>query len=170
MFSDLDIYTMKQLIVIRHAKSSWEFPIQDFDRVLTPQGIKDANLVATSIVNHLPVEYVVWSSQAKRAMETATIFAHTIKYPLSQILFKRDLYTFDESSLEKIIKSCPEEINCLIVFGHNEAITNFVNKFGDVYIDNVPTSGFVHISFATSSWKNITKGKIQKTVFPRDLK
>ncbi len=161
---------MKQLILIRHAKSSWEFPIQDFDRVVTPQGIKDANLVAAYIVDDLPKEYVIWSSQAKRAMETATIFAQNMKFPVNQILFKNDLYTFDERSLEKIIKSAAKEINCLIVFGHNEAITNFVNKFGDLYIDNVPTSGFVQISFTNTSWKDINSGKICKTVFPRDLK
>ncbi len=161
---------MKQLILIRHAKSSWELPIQDFDRILTPQGIKDANLVAASIVNHLPKDYVVWSSPANRAMETATIFAKNMKYPFTKILFNKDLYTFNEITLEKIIKSCAEEINCLIVFGHNEAITNFVNKFGDVYIENVPTSGFVHISFTSKGWKDINTGKIGKTVFPRDLK
>jgi hypothetical protein len=30
----------------------------------------------------------------------------------------------------------------MLFFGHNSAITNFVNKFG-IFIDNVSTSGFV---------------------------
>jgi phosphohistidine phosphatase len=47
-------------------------------------------------------------------------------------------------------------------FGHNAAITNFVNIFGDVSIENVPTSGFVSIEFDTENWIEIKKGKTKK--------
>jgi phosphohistidine phosphatase len=58
----------------------------------------------------------------------------------------------------------------LIIFGHNEAITNFVNKFGSSFIENVATSGFVSILFEQESWKYISNGITKKVVFPRDLK
>ncbi|MEY2869533.1 MAG: hypothetical protein RIR01_2030, partial [Bacteroidota bacterium] len=58
----------------------------------------------------------------------------------------------------------------VILFGHNAAITNFVNKFGDVFIDNVPTSGFVSLQFDTDSWDSISKGKTKKIIMPKDLK
>jgi phosphohistidine phosphatase len=80
------------------------------------------------------------------------------------------LYTFDERQLEKVIKSCDNSFESVILFGHNEAITNFVNKFGDVFIDNVPTSGFVSLQFDSDSWDTIDKGKTNKTIFPKDLK
>jgi hypothetical protein len=51
-----------------------------------------------------------------------------------------------------------------------KAITNFVNKFGDVFIENVPTSGFVSLQFDADSWNAINKGKTHKTIFPKDLK
>lgn len=112
---------------------------------------------------------IIWSSTAARASETALIFAQNISYPLS-IVFKDDLYTFDEKQLEKVIKSCDNSLESVILFGHNEAITNFVNKFGDVFIDNVPTSGFVSLQFDAESWDTINKGKTHKTIFPKDLK
>jgi phosphohistidine phosphatase len=160
---------MKQLIVIRHAKSSWETPLRDYDRPLNGRGIKNAHLVSTHIASLIPKTFIVWSSAAKRASETAMIFAQNISYPVDQIVFKEDLYTFDERKLEQIIKSCSDEYEHLIVFGHNEAITNFVNKFGNILIDNVATSGFVNIIFEQNSWKNIEKGKTKNVIFPRDL-
>jgi phosphohistidine phosphatase len=52
-------------------------------------------------------------------------------------------------------------------FGHNAAITNFVNIFGDVSIENVPTSGFVSIEFDTENWIEIKKGKTKKIIVPK---
>ena len=161
---------MKQLILVRHAKSSWGAPLRDIDRPLTNKGIQDAHLVSSQISNQIPKSFLVWSSIAKRATETAIIFAQNISFPIESIIFKEELYTFDESKLEKIIKSCPNEYDNLILFGHNEAITNFVNKFGSIFIDNVSTSGFVNIIFDTNSWNEIEKGVTKKVIFPSDLK
>lgn len=161
---------MKNLILIRHAKSSWDAPLNDIDRPLDNRGIKDAHIVALKSIKYLPKTFIVWSSIAKRASETAVIFAQNISYPIENIIFKKELYTFDENNLEQIIKSCNNSYYNIILFGHNEAITNFVNKFGDHYIDNVPTAGFVSLKFDTDNWQFINKGKIIKTLFPKDLK
>ena len=161
---------MKNLILIRHAKSSWEAPLHDKDRPLTSQGMQSAHLVSSHISRFLPKIYSVWSSTAERAKETAMIFAQNINFPLDSILYKEELYTFDERKLEKVIKTYSNGYDNIIIFGHNEAITNFVNKFGDVYIDNVPTAGFVHLEFESDNWDTIEKGKTKKIIFPRDLK
>lgn len=161
---------MKNLILIRHAKSSWEAPLKDFDRPLMKRGILDAHDVSANISKFLPKTYIIWSSSAARASETALIFAQNISYPIESIVYKDDLYTFDDKQLEKVIKSCDNSLESVILFGHNEAITNFVNKFGDVFIENVPTSGFVSLQFDSESWDNINKGKTHKTIFPKDLK
>lgn len=161
---------MKNLILVRHAKSSWEVPMHDKDRGLTCQGMKDAHLVSAHAKDFIPKTYIIWASSAKRATDTALIFAQNLAYPIESIVYKDDLYTFDEKKLEEIIKSCSNLFESVIVFGHNGAITNFVNKFGDDYIDNIPTSGFVSLKFDTDDWKKIKKGKIKKIIFPKDLR
>lgn len=161
---------MKQLILVRHAKSSWDAPLRDYDRPLASKGIQDAHLVSSNISGQMPKTFLVWSSAAKRASETAMIFAQNISFPIESIIFKEELYTFDERKLEQVIKSCSDDYDHLLVFGHNEAITNFVNKFGNTFIDNVSTSGFVNIIFDQNSWKYIERGQTKKVIFPRDLK
>jgi phosphohistidine phosphatase len=137
---------------------------------LTCQGVKDAHLVSVEAKDSIPKTYIIWSSTAKRATDTALIFAQNISYPIESIIYKDDLYTFDEKKLEKVIKSCSNNFDSVILFGHNAAITDFVNKFGDVSIENVPTSGFVSFKFDTDDWKKIKKGKIKKIIFPKDLR
>jgi phosphohistidine phosphatase len=161
---------MKQLILVRHAKSSWNAPLQDYERPLTAKGIRDAHQVSSQVGNQVPKSFLVWSSSAKRAAETALIFAQNLAFPIESIVFKNDLYTFDEKKLEEIIKTCPDEYDHLMLFGHNEAITNFVNRYGNIKIDNVPTSGFVDIIFDSVTWQAIKNGKTQKVIFPSDLR
>lgn len=161
---------MKNLILIRHAKSSWDTPVEDIDRRLEQRGVKDAHLVSSNIHDLLPKTFVVFSSTAKRASATAIIFAQNIQYPIDNILFSELFYTFDGKQLEKIIKTFEKAVESVILFGHNAAITNFVNKFGDILIPNVPTSGFVSLSFDVDCWSKIQKGKTNKIVIPKDLK
>ena len=161
---------MKNLILIRHAKSSWEAPLKDIDRPLDQRGIADAHLVAANCLKFIPAQSVMWCSSAKRTQETAMIFAQNILYPIESIIFKDDLYTFDENKLELVIKSCSNDFENVILFGHNEAITNFVNKFGDIFVSNIPTAGFVWLQFDANSWDKIKNGKTKKTIFPKSLK
>jgi phosphohistidine phosphatase len=161
---------MKNLFLIRHAKSSWEAPLRDIDRPLDHKGIIDAHLVASNCIQFIPSTYLIWCSLAKRTQETAIIFAQTFLYPIESIVFKEELYTFDVNQLEKVIKSCSNDFENVILFGHNDAITNFVDKFGDVFIGHVPTAGFVWLQFDTDSWGEINKGKTKKIIFPKNLK
>ena len=161
---------MKNLVLVRHAKSNWDMPLKDIDRPLDQRGLQDAHLVSSNIQKHVPKKYIIWSSPAKRASDTAVIFAQNMLYPIENIVYKEELYTFDEKQLEHIGKSCANSFDSVILFGHNAAITNFVNKFGDVFIDNVPTSGFVSLEFDTDYWDKINKGKTKKIIMPKDLK
>ena len=161
---------MKNLILIRHSKSSWDAPVQDIDRSISQRGVKDAHLIAAKTPEILPPSYIVWCSKAKRTQETAFIFSQYLSIPLETIRFSEDLYTFDAKSLEKSIKKCENSYDSLILFGHNEAITKFVNKFGDLYIDNVPIAGLVHLQFDCDHWENLSKGKTICTLFPSHFK
>ncbi len=161
---------MKQLLLIRHAKSSWDMPLDDKSRPLINRGIKDSQAVFQECMSFLPKKFTIWSSDSVRATQTATIFADIIGVSVSDIHFKKELYTFEMKKLEQIIKGCKDEIINLIIFGHNDAITDFVNKFGDVNVENVPTSGFVCLEFEGNEWATISKGKLKKILFPKDLK
>lgn len=158
---------MKNLFLIRHAKSSWDLPLSDIDRPISQRGINDALLVSSKLNKLLPNRFVVWSSIAKRTQETCYIFAQNLLIPIENIIFRKDLYTFDYLDLYEKIKECDNQFENIILFGHNDAITNFVNSFSNKYIDNVPTSGVVQIEFDNDNWLNIKKGKVKSILFPK---
>jgi len=162
---------MKKLILVRHAKSSWKHDVIDHERPLKSRGFNDAEIVSKHLKNSelLNIDLVL-SSDAMRAKTTAGIFVSNLE--ISQEIFNlnHDLYDFSGENLIKTIKQCDDNISNLMIFGHNHALTAFVNTFGSIYIDNVPTSGVVFIEFEINSWKNLTQGKTTKTLFPRNLK
>lgn len=160
---------MKSLILVRHAKSSWEFSLEDKQRPLAENGVNAIKKVGKLAQDFVNEDFVLWSSTAKRAKETALLFTANAFLKPENIIFNDNLYTFNENQLEKEIKKCDNFVNKLILFGHNEAITNFVNKFGDEYIFNVPTAGLVFLQFETDNWENINKGKIIKKIFPKEI-
>lgn len=161
---------MKTLNLIRHAKAEAKAPSgRDFDRPISDSGKTASIQVAEAAVHNLPENFTIWSSPAKRTTQTAEVFATKLNFALADVNFKNDLYTFICQDLEAAIRDCDPNIDSLVIFGHNEAITDFVNNFGDIYIDNVPTSGFVSISFDTNQWSKIKNGKTTKTIFPRDI-
>ena len=161
---------MKKLVLIRHAKSCWDTVMKDRERPLSRRGIKDAHLVSGVLIDHLPNKYIVWSSIAKRAKETAVIFGQNMDMNLDCIILKPEIYTFEYKTLTEAIKKCENRHNTLILFGHNNAITKFVNKFGNLFYSNIPTCGVVVLNFGAESWEDIEHGEIELTIFPRDLK
>ena len=161
---------MKKLIIIRHAKSSWKHNVIDHERPLNERGLEDSDLVSKEL-NTLGFNIdLLLSSDAYRAKKTAEIFISNLLLHSKLVMYNHDLYDFSGEMLTSVVKSCPVSVNTLMVFGHNHAITDFVNHFGSQIIDNVPTCGVVVIDFETNDWNSIKKGTTSLSVFPRDLK
>ncbi|WP_203258396.1 SixA phosphatase family protein [Hyunsoonleella ulvae] len=161
---------MKKLILVRHAKSSWEFDVIDHERPLKKRGIDDAHLIASELKLQNIKPDGVLVSDAERTKLTAKIILPALNVPENKISFEHKLYDFAGRDLIDVIKSCDNAVDTLMVFGHNHAITACVNTYGDRYIDNVPTCGVVILEFNVNEWSNISSGKNVYTLFPRDLK
>lgn len=161
---------MKNLYIVRHAKSSWEYDVSDHERPLKKRGLNDANLVSNYLKGKINKPDLIISSDANRAKTTAEIFISNLGISEAILELNHELYDFSGFKLTNVIKECDDSVDTLMIFGHNYALTHFVNEIGDKYIDNVSTSGFTHIQFDIDSWRDLKKGKTVLTVFPKDLK
>ena len=161
---------MKKLFLIRHAKSSWKFDVEDHERPLNDRGIRDAGLIGEKLCESLSDIDKIVSSGALRAQTTAAIITEKLSAkPLSYDLENR-LYDFSGEQVLQYIKSTDASINTLMLFGHNHAFTRLVNTLGDTMIENVPTAGVVGIQFEISDWKQLNVGKTFLTLFPKSLR
>ncbi|MCK0156936.1 histidine phosphatase family protein [Cellulophaga sp. F20128] len=159
---------MKKLTFIRHGKSSWEYNVSDRDRPLLERGINDAYLVASAIETQS--FDAVFSSPANRALHTCAIFSRVFNIPSNQVRVYDELYDFSGEEVLKFIHSLDNNLQNVIIFGHNHAFTALVNRLGNVAIENVPTAGLVALKFDELEWSSVKKGVTEKTIFPKNLK
>jgi phosphohistidine phosphatase len=147
---------MKTLHIIRHAKSAWDQPgLPDHDRPLLRKGEKRTKKTADYLLkNKITIDLII-SSSAVRAYETAKIIANTINYPIENIKVEPRIYYADFENLFDLLYELPDEINSVMMFGHNPAITQFANYFIDKEIEYMHTSEVVSISIKTNKWNEI---------------
>ena len=161
---------MKKLIVVRHAKSSWKHNIRDLDRPIKNRGITDITVVSKEFKRKYVHPDVVFSSPARRALDTCNIFLKHIEFSYNNAIISPEIYDFGGNSLINFIKSIDNTYNNVMLFGHNHALTYFVNTYGDNYIDNLPTSGLVIFEFDIDIWEDLKPGKIKDIIIAKNLR
>ncbi|MEH6656150.1 SixA phosphatase family protein [Leeuwenhoekiella marinoflava] len=161
---------MKTLYLIRHAKSSWEFDLNDHERPLNDRGLDDASKMGAFIREKITMPQRIVSSGAVRAKTTALLYLKALGIPEEQLELSNELYDFNGTGLDNFIRSCDDSIDRLMVFGHNNALTYWVNQYGDKSIDNVATAAFTQINFDVERWEDVDQGKTTRYVKPKQLK
>ncbi|MDH7445680.1 SixA phosphatase family protein [Aquimarina sp. 2201CG14-23] len=161
---------MKTLYIIRHAKSSWEFDVDDHKRPLNNRGLRDADLIGKKLKTIVKSVDKILSSDAERAKTTAKIILDNLDFDDSIFSLEPKLYDFNGHQVMEVIKGCSDEINTLMIFGHNHAFTSIANLYGNKVIDNLPTAGLVGIEFEVNDWKSISVGNTFLTLFPKELR
>lgn len=146
----------RKLVMIRHAKSSWDNPSDsDFERPLNDRGERDAPAMGSRLrkLNVLPD--LIISSTAKRARQTARRIAAAIGYDKDRIIFEDKLYHCVPAVFEEVIAGLDDSLETVFIVAHNPGITDFVNDLSEKFrTDNVPTAGAVGIYVTAAHWQD----------------
>jgi phosphohistidine phosphatase len=144
---------MKQLLVIRHAKSSWSNSvIDDFDRPLNERGNNDALRMAKLLSEKKIKVDAIIASTANRAFTTAVYFAKELGLKKINIKGYDKLYHAPSHVYYDIIEDLDDDLNSIAIFAHNPGITDFVNSLSEAQIDNMPTCGIFAIKVPIKNW------------------
>ena len=145
---------VKHICFVRHAKSNWDNPgLKDFDRPLDKRGLRDAPRMAKEMYKLGLVPEIIFTSGANRAKTTAEFFKEEFKVQDSKFIVKNKLYEATPEDVFEVVRSAPDEVKFIYVFGHNPTFTWVANHLSGVRIDNVPTCGVVHAQANLSHWK-----------------
>ena len=148
---------MKRLIILRHAKSSWDnADVSDYDRKLNKRGEKSADLMGEFLAAKQGNVDLILSSSAVRAFSTARIVAQMLNYNIEEIETTKKLYLAWVNDILKTIYSISNNADSCILVGHNPGLTDLVNHFG-VRLDNLPTASVVCFEFEAQSWEDISR-------------
>src|SRR4051812_40317227 len=116
---------MKTLLIVRHAKSSWDNTgINDFDRPLNDRGKRDAPAMAQRLIKAgVKIDSFV-SSPAKRARTTAEVFMKEFNAKTTLQLIP-ELYHAQVQNFKDVIKGLDSGYDTVAIFSHNPGITAF---------------------------------------------
>ncbi len=148
---------MYSLLIIRHAKSSWDFGLEDFDRSLNHRGKSDAPEMAERLKKRGVHLDVMISSPAKRALSTATLFSKIFND--LEILTIPSLYEASAKTFEKVVTEQNDRFKQIAIFSHNPGITDFINSLTNVRVDDLPTCAVFAVKADITSWKEFVDAK-----------
>ena len=155
----------KILHIVRHGKALQDYRyLHDFDRPLIEKGIVNNEAAARQLHAQYATPDLIISSHAARALHTAHIFARVMSYPHSRVQVNESLYAEGENAACNILKSLPDEVESVMIVGHNPDVTFLANTYAGKMISHISTSGVVTICFETDKWRQIGKVKTQYSI------
>lgn len=145
---------MKTVILVRHAKSSWDSGVaSDFDRPLNDRGKHDAPMMAKRLASRdLKIDAFI-SSPAKRAKKTAEEFAEVFGVKEKNIILEPELYHAGINAFSSVIANADDSFKTIAIFSHNPGITEFANTLTEHVLANMPTTGIFAVNSNAESWK-----------------
>jgi phosphohistidine phosphatase len=172
--------TMRQLLVLRHAKSRWDQPsVDDHDRGLAPRGEAAARKMGALIVEEDWLPDRILCSTALRAQQTLALACET--WPTTPAIPKSDLatlYLAAPSRILEIVRRQPDECRRLMIVGHNPGLQTFVARLaghGDkaqrlAIETKFPTAALALVALDDRAWAEVgwTIGRLVDYRTPRE--
>lgn len=171
---------MKRLILLRHAKSSWDDPVKrDFDRPLNAKGERAAKLMGEHMQEIGMTFDAVIASPAVRVAETLDSVAAGYGEPI-EAEWDRRAYLASNMTLLDIVHEASDEYDSIILSGHNSGLEDLVlllvpdtkgDKARALVEEKFPTCALAEMEFPVDSWEDIAPGTgtLLRYVRPRDL-
>lgn len=169
---------MHQLLLLRHAKSSWSDPgLADRDRPLNKRGRRAAGAMREALQELGLNPDLVLVSPSRRTLETLAALEPWDETPLVEQV--DSLYLATAAQLLSVLGNVKETVRSAMLIGHNPgmhelakllASTSDRNDMASRLTDSFPTAALAEFSVGTR-WQRIgaTGTKLVRFLTPKDL-
>lgn len=170
---------MLQLLLLRHAKSSWdEAGLDDFDRPLNPRGRRAARAMAQYLRKAALRPDMILCSAARRTRETYDILEPALEgIPVS---FEADLYEAGRHDLLKRLHRLDDHLHTVMLIGHNPGLERLASALANGHgeakplarlAEKYPTGTLAVLEADIARWGALQDGACRLTGFvrPADL-
>jgi phosphohistidine phosphatase len=163
---------MKILLLMRHAKSSFEDnQASDFERGLNKRGEKDAPRMGKLLKEKDLVPDLILSSKAVRTSKTAEIVADKAGYK-KEINYVEGFYLGEPDVYLEALRALDDKgLDTVMVVGHNPGLETLLQILTD-HVESLPTGAIAYLELPIRSWKALSKDlvvNLKKLWRPRDL-
>ena len=115
----------RTLVLVRHAKSSWDYDVDDHERPLSARGRRDAEALGRLLSQRSLTPDLVFCSTATRTRQTWE-YAKAGGASAGEVQYLREIYHAWVPELLTLIRDVPNEIRTLLVLGHAPGIPDLV--------------------------------------------
>ncbi|QND65457.1 histidine phosphatase family protein [Mesorhizobium loti] len=168
---------MKQLLLLRHAKSSWDDPaLDDFDRPLAERGLMAARLMGRELAARDWLPELALVSPALRTRDTWRLVAAELPaHP--QVVFAKALYDASATDILSQLHQADPASNSLLVVGHNPGLEDLAKQLAGPgseakarkkLEEKFPTSALARFIFE-SDWSGLSSARLTHCLRPKDL-
>lgn len=149
----------RTLILVRHAKSSWSnAALADHDRPLNPRGERDAPLMGARLSERGPHPGFIFTSSARRALETADRFAEALALNERNVVVRPEIYGAGVEDMLELVQGLDDAIEVALLVGHNPTFTELVDHLAREEIGHLPTAGVVTLEMEDAPWSAAHEG------------
>ena len=148
----------KQLLIMRHAKSSWKDMGQtDFERVLNKRGRRVAPQMGQYLVDQGAVPDKIISSSASRAALTTELVAEAAGVADADVQYVKYLYHAPaDEYLEALERFDGENVERLMMVGHNPGLEELIYRLAKAH-EQMPTAAIARFDLGDKDWISIRK-------------
>ena len=162
---------MKTLLIMRHAKSSWdESGLHDHDRPLNKRGKVNAPRMGRLLRELDMVPDLIMTSSARRARDTAEAVADQSGYE-GEAKVVEDLYAAPPEAYLEALEAVDDSYARILVIGHNPGLEELLEMLTSER-EALPTAAIARVDLPIESWQALTDetpGKLIKLWRAKEL-
>ena len=145
---------MKTLVLVRHAKSSWDEPgLDDHERPLNERGLRNAPLMGHRLAERGTVPDVIRSSTAVRARSTAQLMARAMGLMHEHVELDERLYGASPETILDIASEVDDGIGTVMIVAHDPGLSDLAFSLSDSTIEHMPTCAVAEFRFDVETWR-----------------
>jgi len=142
---------MKTLLILRHAKSSWQQPeLSDHDRPLNKRGLNDAPRMGKLLYDEDLLPDLILSSSAVRAKKTAELVIESSGYT-GEFQVRRDLYAHNSEAYLMILSEMDNIYKSIMIVGHNPGLEELIYALTGEW-HRMPTASLAKVALPIDDW------------------
>lgn len=166
---------LRQLWLLRHAKSAWNTDAPtDFDRPLNDRGKRDAPRMGRWMARQGLVPDQVLASPARRAKQTVKRVYRELGVPIEQVVWDQRIYEADVPTLLEVLAEIPDPVRRVLLVGHNPGLSDLLEWMAgpapEAGVKLLPTAALARLELACG-WRDLASGKARliEIVRPKSL-
>lgn len=170
---------MKKVILLRHAKSSWDDPsLDDHDRPLNRRGKQAAPIIGEWLSHREHMPDVVLCSSSERTRETVSGMRKSVP-SLPDPVVERELYHASPCDMRSRLSQLPSNVETVMLVGHQPGLGSLVRKLANGQenrrckraYEHFPTGAAAVLEIDVEDWADIDYAKARFVDFakPREL-